>query len=186
MKTNKLVLLFSILIVLLFIGSITYGDGDHSKSIDESIAEIREDLGLEPNNDIDPEHVGDEHLEQLGEAVMAFLHPNDREHELVDEMMGGMPMMGWGMHGRRGGGMFGTMPGTMMGGYRGFHVWRIVMWIVLLGVIGVVIWLVVRSQRRHGTFQGSGVGSALEIAKRRYAQGEISKQEFETMKSDLQ
>ena len=60
------------------------------------------------------------------------------------------------------------------------------MWIILLGVVGVVIWLIIRSQNLHGTISNVKVDSPLEIAKRRYAKGEISREEFETMKKDLQ
>jgi putative membrane protein len=101
-------------------------------------------------------------------------------------MMGGIPMIGWGMHDRRGSGNFDNFPGRMMGGYGGFYLWRIIMWIVILGVIGVVIWLVVRSQRHHVVDHGAAIDSALETVKRRYARGEISREEFEMMKRDLQ
>jgi putative membrane protein len=101
-------------------------------------------------------------------------------------MMGGMPMMGWGMHHGWGGGNNGLFLRSMRGGFLGFYIWRIIMWIVLLGVIGVIIWLVIRSQKQHGTYRQPEEDLPLEIAKRRYAKGEISREEFETIKRDLQ
>jgi len=55
-------------------------------------------------------------------------------------------------------------------------------WIIGVIVIGVVIWLAVRT-----TFQGrnqdiSGNKSALDILKERYARGEIDREEFEEKK----
>jgi uncharacterized membrane protein len=159
---------------------------------------------------------------------MDLMHPNDREHEFMDEMMGGegsasleymhrmmgyrylssgllspgypmtgrglmsiammggMPMMGWGTHHGWGGGNNGLFLRSMRGGFLGFYIWRIIMWIVLLGVIGVIIWLVIRSQKQHGTYRQPEEDLPLEIAKRRYAKGEISREEFETIKRDLQ
>jgi uncharacterized membrane protein len=216
-----------VVLLLLFIGGIALSDGGHGKNVDKILAEIREVLGLETDSRIDPDRVSNEHLEELGEAVMDIMHPNEREHELMDEMMGGegsesleymhrmmgyrylssgfrspvLPMMGgrmgmgmmggvpttgWGMHHGWGRGNYGVIPGRMMGGFWGFYTWRIIMWIILLGVIGVVIWLVVRSQKQGGTFRNPEVDSPLEIAKQRYAKGEISREEFETMKRDLQ
>ena len=47
-------------------------------------------------------------------------------------------------------GGFGSFSGAMMGGFRPFLIWRIVMWIVVLGVIGVIVWLIVRTQNDQG------------------------------------
>jgi putative membrane protein len=99
-------------------------------------------------------------------------------------MMGGIPMTGWGMHGRGGG--YGGFPGVMMGGVWSFFVWRIVMWIVILGIIGVIIWLVVRAQKQHGAGSAPQGETPLDIVMRRYAKGEISREEFENLKRDLQ
>lgn len=56
-------------------------------------------------------------------------------------------------------------------------------WIVVLGLI---VWLVVAAIRRPGGSQNSTwSGSALEVLKKRYARGEISKEEYEEKKKDL-
>ena len=80
---------------------------------------------------------------------------------------------GWGMMG----------PG-MMGGF-GMG-WMSIVWIVVLGLI---IWAVVAAARGTGWSGNSDSGnrseSALGILKRRYARGEINKEEFEERKKDL-
>lgn len=68
-------------------------------------------------------------------------------------------------------------------GMMGFGGLMIIVWIV---IIGLIVWGVVALVRHSG----SGSKSAekedpLEIAKRRYAKGEISKKEFEQIKKDL-
>ncbi len=65
-----------------------------------------------------------------------------------------------------------------------FGGWMIIVWIV---VIGLIVWGVVALVKRTG---GSGLASSsnkspLDIARERYAKGEISKEEFERIKKDL-
>jgi putative membrane protein len=79
---------------------------------------------------------------------------------------------GWGMMG----------PG-MMGGFG--WMWLIpVFWILILGLI---IWAVIAAVRRPGESDSSArsADSALELLKKRYARGEIDKQEYEEKKKDL-
>ncbi len=58
----------------------------------------------------------------------------------------------------------------------------IVFWVA---VIAVIVWGVTRIMRgREGDGGESGL-SALEIAKRRYARGEITKEQYEQLKKDL-
>lgn len=54
------------------------------------------------------------------------------------------------------------------------------MWLFWPVIIGLIAWLIF--QNRDGGF-GS---DPMEILKRRYAKGDISKKEFESMKKDLQ
>jgi putative membrane protein len=79
----------------------------------------------------------------------------------------GPGMMGWGS----GMGWFG---GIIM----------LIFWIaVIVGVILLIRWLIISTRTTgHGTSSGE---SALEILKKRYARGEIDKQEFEEKKQDL-
>jgi len=74
-------------------------------------------------------------------------------------------------------------------------IWGSVMMIVFWGgIIALAVWAVQSLTRREqGTAQGPSVGPVpgaprdqpLEIAKQRYAKGEITREEFEQMKRDL-
>jgi putative membrane protein len=79
----------------------------------------------------------------------------------------GPGMMGWGY----GMGWFGT-------------ILMVVFWIaVIVGIIFLIRWVVVST---HGSVhRGSSEDSPLDILKRRYARGEINKEEFEEKKKDL-
>ncbi len=91
----------------------------------------------------------------------------------VSGLIWGGQYEGWGMMGP-----------WMMGGY-GLMGAMGILWIVLLGLI---IWGVVAAVRHTG-----GPGStnktpdtALEVLKKRYARGEIAKEEYEAKKKDLE
>ncbi len=78
---------------------------------------------------------------------------------------------------------YGMMGPGMMGGY-GAMFFMPILWIV---IIGLIVWAVVVAVRRPGDSDDSygSADSALEILKRRYARGEIDKEEYETKKKDL-
>ena len=68
-------------------------------------------------------------------------------------------------------------------GMMGFGGWTIIIWIVILGLI---VWGIVALTRRAGSRSDAGrKEDPLEVAKKRYAKGEISKNEFEQIKKDL-
>ncbi len=67
--------------------------------------------------------------------------------------------------------------GHMPYGYGG-----IIMWIILLVLIGVIVYLI----SNKGKLVEHDEETPLEILKKRYAKGEISKQEFEKMKRDVE
>jgi putative membrane protein len=79
----------------------------------------------------------------------------------------GPGMMGWGS------GM-GWLGGSIM----------VIFWIaVIVGIVLLIRWLIISTRTpSHGTSSGE---SALDILKKRYARGEIDKQEFEEKKKDL-
>jgi putative membrane protein len=62
----------------------------------------------------------------------------------------------------------------------GFPLWGIVAAVVVAGLVAAVIVLSIRLGRR-----GRRPSESLEIARARYARGEISKKEFEDLKKDL-
>lgn len=80
----------------------------------------------------------------------------------------------------------GTGAGMMGWGYGMGWFWPVLMtvfWIALIaGIVFLIRWLVVSTRtREHGGFGES----AIEILKKRYARGEITKGEFESMKKDI-
>ncbi len=56
------------------------------------------------------------------------------------------------------------------------------MWLIWMVIIGLIIWGIAVFSRREGS---AGKGNPLEIARERYARGEISKEEFEQLKKNL-
>jgi putative membrane protein len=51
-------------------------------------------------------------------------------------------------------------------------------------IIALIVWAITRLARQ-GTSPGGGRPSPLDIAKERYARGEINKEQFEQIKRDL-
>ncbi len=70
-----------------------------------------------------------------------------------------------------------------MGSGMGWMLFGLILWIFLLaGIVLFVVWLV---QRVTGGAERRAEESALEILKKRYAKGEISKAEYEEKKRDI-
>jgi putative membrane protein len=83
---------------------------------------------------------------------------------------------GWGM----GPGMMG---GWGMGGFG--MIFMLVFWVlVIVGLVFLIKWLIQTTS--SGKADGRTGPKAIDILKERYARGEISKEEFETIKQDLQ
>jgi putative membrane protein len=60
--------------------------------------------------------------------------------------------------------------------------WAILLWVV---IIGLIVWGVTALTRRSNTRHDTGARSALDIARERYARGEISGDEFAQIERDL-
>jgi len=90
---------------------------------------------------------------------------------------------------QRGGGYGGYWgPHMMFGGWGGGWLGWIMMilfWVLIVaGVVALVKWLITSS--RPSSEVGRSGGNALDILRERYARGEITKDEFEGMKKDIQ
>ena len=177
---KKLSLLLIILVLIFAISGMLWADADnHADSVEEILGEIRQELTLGDKERIDPDSVPPELLEELGDAVMAEIHPDPEVHAWMDEMMGGdgseslasaHRWMGYryltGGYGRG----YGMMHRGMMGPgmmERGFGRW---------GMMG------------NPNVDSGQIGlysSPEEIVKRRYAQGEISREEYLQLMEDL-
>lgn len=83
----------------------------------------------------------------------------------------------------------------MMGGYWGNWMWgwslvgmlwMILFWgLIIGGIVLLVRWIADGAGRRRTDGGGAPEETPLDILKKRYARGEISKEEFERMKEDL-
>ena len=67
----------------------------------------------------------------------------------------------------------------------GFGYGGIFMWIIFLIVIGLLIYFIVQAQKTKGHTPSQNE-SPLDTLKRRYAKGEIVREEYERMKKDLE
>lgn len=115
----------------------------------------------------------------LGGVVIAILIIGP----LVWGAISGWQGSGYGMMGS--GGMMGGMMGSgMMGGF-GWAGLASIFWVVLLGLIIWAVVVLVRGIGQSNSSTASGTNSALDILKKRYARGEINKEEFEEKKKDL-
>ena len=93
--------LFFALVISAIIALPLWADTDeHDALVDNVLSGIRNELGLKENDNIDPDMVPQNLLEELGDAVMGLTRPDARQHEWMDDMMGrggrrgGMGMMG--------------------------------------------------------------------------------------------
>lgn len=61
-------------------------------------------------------------------------------------------------------------------------------WIFWVAIIGLIIWLVLNQSNRHREeyFPPKTTESPMDILKKRYAKGEISHEEFERMKKNIE
>ena len=102
---------------------------------------------------------------------------------LLFSLLGG-GMMGYGWGGPWGGWMG---PG-MMGGYGfGWGIPMLLFWTLVIGGIALLAFRLLGSSPETTTPGGPGAGNrALDILRERYARGEISKEQFDQMRKDVE
>ncbi len=172
-----LLLIFIGLPGLLFAETDTAGESLHGRLMNEILDEIRINQGIDEGDRIDPDRVSEDLLEELGEAYMAVMVPDPKQHRWMDEMMGsegserlasmhrymGHTYLQGGMMGPMGGMMMGPMGRGMMGSNTSYggvgtgmmnwgmsNYWGIVPW-AMSGVlaIAVVVLSVLLARRRE-------------------------------------
>ena len=201
-KTSWLIILAGLFLIL---PVATLANGDHDVSLEDVLKEVTNSQEIEKRSEIDCEKVTEEQFEKTGEASMSLMHPDEEQHELMDQMMGGEGseslqamhiMMGKKYLGCTSGtmnsGMMNMMEGgnnsmmnNMMGqnnwgmGWIGWIFFILILVLIITGIIALIKWLF------NLTKDEAKSGSALDILKERYAKGEIDKKEFEEKKKDL-
>lgn len=193
------------LVLLLTISSTLFADGEHDTSVEEVINKIETELNLKNKREIEADKVPDNLLEELGEALMNEMHPDEREHLLMDNMMGGEGSeslkamhraMGYrylkgNWYGNRtmwdnfGDGCGFSFPfrGHMMSGWTG-GIFMFIFFILFGGVAVYLLYLAITKSKVNSP-GGEGKESAIELLKKRYASGEISKEEYDKIKKDI-
>jgi putative membrane protein len=68
----------------------------------------------------------------------------------------------------------------------GYGAYGVFMWLFLIIVAGIIIYLIFDRNKRTGKPEDSLGESPTEILKKRYAKGEITKEEFERIKRDIE
>jgi putative membrane protein len=79
-----------------------------------------------------------------------------------------------------------TMPHHAMIGGSGMGIIMIVFWVVIIGAIALAVSGMISNRHEPSRREGEFGSDALEILRRRYARGEIDKQQYETMLRDLE
>lgn len=64
-------------------------DNGHGRDVNEILEEIYNEQDINNIDSIDCTIVSDEQFEELGDSVMGIMHPDEEEHDLMDNMMGG-------------------------------------------------------------------------------------------------
>ena len=80
----------------------------------------------------------------------------------------GRPYMGW----------------NHMMGYGGYG--GVFMWLIFIIIVGIVIYFVFERSKGTGNLNGQFRETPIDILKKRYARGEISKEEFDRLKKDIE
>lgn len=89
MKKKLYKLLILSLFIILSTMPLAAHDNEQEKSIEDILALIRQEQSVNEDQAIDPDKVSKNLLEELGDAVMSIRHQDEREHQWMDEMMGG-------------------------------------------------------------------------------------------------
>lgn len=194
----KKILLITIVILLLNTGLVSA----HEHNLGEAKQLI------DSNTSCD--QLSDEQLETIGEYYMEQMHPGEA-HETMDNMMGGegsdsLKQMHISMAKRlycnedvdgmssmsNGGMMMGGIGNVMGSGMMGSSMWGgswllwNIIWIILwIGVIAALILLVIWLCKKI-TEKEIKKESALEILKKRFAKGDITQNQYESMKKEME
>lgn len=135
---NKIIVPGSIIIIAFFVSVTAFSSAENVLSVNDVLSQIRQSQNVSRNADIKCDKVTDDQFEKLGDAVTNVMQPDENQHKLMDQMMGGegsaslkaalitmgqrylgcgtygygAPMMGFGMMGVGGNYGYGMMNGN--------------------------------------------------------------------------
>jgi len=201
---KKYFLIVPLIAILFLAGTVLAQETD--ASVQDVLNEITQSQNVNNVKNIDCQKVTDDQFEKLGDAVMSVAHPDENQHELMDQMMGGegsksleaMHILmgqrylgcggGYGMMG--GTGMMGTTgnnsfwPNNSMMNFSSFESLGMIFMILFgaLIIIGIIVLIKLLSGSAKNDIKNR---STLDILKERYAKGEIDKKEFEEKRHEL-
>ncbi len=174
-------------------------------SVEELVADILQEQKVDKVEEIDCSKVEEDKLERLGDALMEKMHPGE-SHQIADQMMGGEGsdslrsmhiLMAQRYLGCEEPGYVGTMgmmgsDGEMMTEGRFYgddaikrYYWPFtgmmgvgmgIFWLFIVGLVGLLV---------KALFFNSDTAKARALLAERYARGELSREEYEKMKSEL-
>lgn len=123
-----------------------------------------------------------------GDSMLDGMNGPGMSEMMPDGMMGGdgmVSMMQSAMAGMTQMMQGGMMDGGMMSG--GMGIWMLIGWLVpilvLVGLGVLIVWAIRKLAGDTGTARSGD--DALEVARQRYARGEIDREEFQRIRSDL-
>jgi len=183
----------AILILVIFLVSIVAVLAQESHD-----SEIEEGKNLVESK-ISCDKLSNEQLEAIGDYYMEQMHPGET-HEIMDNMMGGEGSeslkqvhinmakrlycnengyIGYGMMGS--GGMMNMMGNSpASNNYSNYGYWNIFGIFIFAAVIFLIVWIIYRSGIKNTASE-----TPLNILRKRFAKGEITKKEFENMKKEI-
>jgi putative membrane protein len=207
MKRMTIALWLTIFTVLA-LSCLSFAEESKPKSIDAVLSAIMTEQGISDPDLINPSKVSQSDLEELGDSVMEAMIGNSEMHERMDARLGGEGSaslkafhinLGLNYLSDYPYGMINMMRGRMMGysnaygnynwnsygmmGYWGYT--GIAIGALMLLALAIAIVLLARYVFRPKSVATSH-DSSMEILRRRYASGEITKEEFDRMSEILE
>ena len=205
MKKVILILILSILTVFA-LASVSLADEMKLKSTDTILSEIRTEQGISNSGKIDPSKVSQAKLEELGDSVMEAMIGNTAMHDQMDIRLGGDGSASLkavhiniglnylsdypnGMMNLMSGGMLSNNNSTTAPGWNGYGMMDsfasagIVVGfflLLLIIIIAIIVFALLKSKKTTAAHEAS-----FEILGRRYANGEITKEEFDNMTKNI-
>ena len=185
-----------ILVIFLLSIAIVLAQENHDSGIEEGEKLVESKISCDK--------LSNEQLESMGDYYMEQMHPGEA-HEIMDNMMGGegseslkqvhinmakrlycndnvyigYGMMGsGGMMNRMGRGMMGSYPANY--NYSNYGYWNIFWVLLFAAAIFLIVWIIYRFGIKNIASE-----TPLNILRKRFAKGEITKKEFEVMKKEL-